>query len=99
MAVMQICGELGWIAQFPKCHGFFINDGPSVVVLCFQTSSFLLQSQSSRMMRRQGLFVTAQRLSCDHGLTFGSDGRPLVGVVFFPSSSLVGVVLFPSYAH
>ena len=51
------------------------------------------------MMRRQGLVVTARCLSDDRELTFGSDGLPLVGVVFFPSSSLVGVVLFPSYAH
>ena len=51
------------------------------------------------MMRRQGLIVTTRRLSSDRGLTFGSDGLQLVGVVFFPSSSLVGVVLFPSYAH
>ena len=41
------------------------------------------------MMKRQGLVITA----------FGVDGLPLIGVVFFPSSSLVGVLLFPSYAQ
>ena len=51
------------------------------------------------MMKRQGLVVTAWSMSGDHGPTFGFDGLPLVGVVFFPSSSLMGVVLFPSYAH
>ena len=51
------------------------------------------------MMERQGLVITAWGLSNDHGPTFSVDGLPLVGVVFFPSSSLVGVVLFPSYAH
>ena len=48
------------------------------------------------MMRRQGLVITA---SNDRGPTFGVDGLPFIGVVFFSSSSLVGVVLFPSYAH
>ena len=51
------------------------------------------------MMKRQGLVVTARSLFGDPGLTFGFDGLPLVGVVFFPSSSLVGVMLFPSYGH
>ena len=51
------------------------------------------------MMKRQGLVITAWGLSGDRGPTFGVDGLPLVGVVFFPSSSLVRVVLFPSYAH
>ena len=51
------------------------------------------------MMKRQGLVVTAWSMSDDHGPTFGFDGLPLVGVVFFPSSSLMGVVLSPSYAH
>ena len=50
------------------------------------------------MTKRQGLVITAWGLSGDHGPTFGVDGLPLVGVVFFPSSSLVGVMLFPSYA-
>ena len=50
-------------------------------------------------MKRQGLVVTAQSLSGDRGPTFGLDGLLLVGVVFFPSSSLIGVVLFPSYAY
>ena len=51
------------------------------------------------MMKHQGLAVTARSLSGDRGPTFGFNGLPLVGVVFFPSSSLVGVVLFPSYDH
>ena len=62
------------------------------------------------MMKRQGLVVTAWSLSGDCGHTFGFYGLPLIGVVFFLSSSLmgvivflsfslVGVVLFPSYAH
>ena len=99
MALMRIYGELGQITWFPKCPGFLINSGPSVVVLCFQTSSFLWQSKSSRMMKRQGLVITAWGLSGDRGPTFGVDGLLLVGVVFFPSSSLMGVVLFPSYAR
>ena len=49
-------------------------------------------------MKRQGLVITA-RLSSDHGPAFGLDSLLLVGVVFFPSSSLMGVVLFPSYVH
>ena len=51
------------------------------------------------MMRRQGLVITAWGLSCYCGPTLGVDGLPLVGVVFFPSSSLMGVVLFTSYAY
>ena len=51
------------------------------------------------MMERQSLVITAWGLSGDRELAFGVDGLPLVGVVFFPSSSLVGVVLFPSYGH
>ena len=51
------------------------------------------------MMKRQGLVITAWGLSGDCGPTFGVHGLLLVGVVFFPGSSLVGVVLFPSYAH
>ena len=50
------------------------------------------------MMKRQGLVITAWGLSSDREPTFGVDGLPLVGVAFFPISSLVGVVLFPSYA-
>ena len=96
---MRIYGGLGQIAQLPKRPGFLINSDPSVVVLCFQPSSSLWQSRSPRMMKRQGLVITAWGLSCDRGTTFGVDGLPLVGVVFFPSSSLVGVVLFPSYAQ
>ena len=51
------------------------------------------------MMKRQGLVITVWGLSSDFEPTFGVDGLPLVGVVFFPNSSLVGVVLFPSYAQ
>ena len=51
------------------------------------------------MMKRQGLVIIAGGLSCDRELTFGSDGLLLVGVVFFPNSSLVGVMLFLSYAQ
>ena len=51
------------------------------------------------MMKRQGLVVTVWGLSCDREPTFGVDGLPLVGVVFFPRSSLVGVVLFLSHAQ
>ena len=50
-------------------------------------------------MKRQGLVVISLSLSNDRGPTFGFDGLPLVGVVFFPSSSLMRVVLFPSYAY
>ena len=50
-------------------------------------------------MKCQGLVVTARSLSGDRRPTFCFDGLPLVGVVFFPSSSLMGVVLFPSYAY
>ena len=51
------------------------------------------------MMKRQGLVITSWGPSGDREPTSGVNGLPLVGVVFFPSSSLVGVVLFPSYAH
>ena len=51
------------------------------------------------MMKRRGLVITAGGLSGDHEPTFSVDGLLLVGVVFFPSSSLVGVVLFPSYVQ
>ena len=51
------------------------------------------------MIKRQGLVITAWGLCSDRELTFGVDGLPLVGVVFFPSSSLVGVVLFPRYSQ
>ena len=50
------------------------------------------------MMKCQGLVVIAGGLFGDRELTFGSAGLLLVGVVFFPSSSLVGVMLFPSYS-
>ena len=39
------------------------------------------------------MVITAWGLSGDRGPTFGVDGLPLVGVVFFPSSSPMGVVL------
>ena len=51
------------------------------------------------MMKRQGLVIIAGGLFGDRELTFCSDGLLLVGVVFFPSSSLVGVMLFPSYVQ
>ena len=35
MALMRIYGELGRIARLPKCPGFLINSGPTVVGLCF----------------------------------------------------------------
>ena len=98
-ALMRIHGELGRIVRFSKCPGFLINSSPSVVILCFPTSSLLWKSQSSRMMKRQGLVITTWGLSGNFGPAFGFNGLPLVGVVFFPSSSLIGVVLFPSYAH
>ena len=49
------------------------------------------------MMKCQGLVVIAGDLPGNRELTFGSDCLLLVGVVFFPISSLVGVMLFPSY--
>ena len=49
-------------------------------------------------MKCQGLVVIAEGLPGGREVAFGSDGLLLVGVVFFPSSSLVGVMLFPSYA-
>ena len=51
------------------------------------------------MMKRQGFVITAWGLSGYRESTFGVDGLPIVGIVFFPSSSLLGVVLFPSYAQ
>ena len=51
------------------------------------------------MMKHQGLVITAGDLFGDRELTFGYDGLLLVGVVFFPSSSLVGVMLFHSYVQ
>ena len=99
MALMLIYGELERIARLPKRPGFLINSDPSVVVLCFQPSSFLWQSQSPRMMKSQGLVIIVWGLSGDPEPTFGVNGLPLVGLMFFPSSSLVGVVLFPSDAQ
>ena len=46
-------------------------------------------------MKCQGLVVIAGGLHEDLELVFGSGGLLIVGVVFFPSSSLVGVMLFP----
>ena len=46
------------------------------------------------MIKLQGLVVIAEGLPGDPELAFGSNGPLLVGVVFFPSSSLVGVTLF-----
>ena len=48
------------------------------------------------MMKCQGLVAIVGGLPGDPKLAFGSDGPLLVGVVFFPSSSLMGVMLFPS---
>ena len=48
-------------------------------------------------MKCQGLVVIAGGLPEDLNLAFGFDDLLLVGVVFFPSSSLVGFMLFPSY--
>ena len=48
------------------------------------------------MMKRQGLVINAWGLSGDCEPTFGVDGLPLVGVVFFPSFSLMGIVLLIS---
>ena len=50
-------------------------------------------------MKHQDLVVTAWSLFGDCGSAFYLDGLLLVGVVFFPSSSLMEVVLFPSYVH
>ena len=93
---MQIYGELGRTAWFPKCSGFLINSGLSG---SYFSSKLLLHSRSLRIMKRQGLVVTARSLFSDRGPAFGFDSLPLIGVVFFHSSSLMGVVLFPSYAH
>ena len=51
------------------------------------------------MMKRQGLVVVAGGVPRDPELAFGSDGPLLVGVGFFPSSSLMEVMLFPSSAR
>ena len=99
MDLMRIYGELGRIARLPKRPGFLINSGPSVVGLCFP--NFVLPSVESESAHdgASGLFITARGLSGDRRPAFCVVGLPLVGVVFFPSSSLVGVVLFPNYAH
>ena len=51
------------------------------------------------MMKRHGLVVVAGGVPGDPEPAFGSDGPLLVGVGFFPSSSLVGVMLFPSFVR
>ena len=51
------------------------------------------------MMKRQGLVIIAGGMPGDRELKLGSDGLLLVGVVFFPNSSLVRVMLFPSYVR
>ena len=43
------------------------------------------------MMKCQGLVVIVGGLPGDRELTFGSDGLLLIGVVFFPTSSLIGL--------
>ena len=47
------------------------------------------------MMKRQGLVVVVGGVPGDPELAFGSEDPLLVGVVFFPSSSLMGVMSFP----
>ena len=48
VALMRIYGELGWIARLPKCLGFLINSGPSVVGLCFPNFVlYLVESESA----------------------------------------------------
>ena len=96
MDLMQIYGELEQIARLPKRPSSLINSDPSMMVLCFQPTSFLWHSRSPCMIKRQGLVITAWGLYGDCEPTFSVDGLPLVRVVFFPSSSLVGVVLFSS---
>ena len=49
------------------------------------------------MMKRQCFVIIAGGMSGDRELTFCFNGLLLVGVVFFPCSSLVGVMFFPSY--
>ena len=61
--------------------------------------SFLGRNWNPRMMKRQGLVVIAGGLPGDPELVFGSDGPLLVGVVFFPSSSLMRVMLFPIFVR
>ena len=57
---------------------------------------FLGRTWNPCVMKCQGLVVFAGGLPGDPGLAFGSDGPLLVGIVFFPSSSLMRVMLFPS---
>ena len=48
------------------------------------------------MMKRLGFVVIAGGRPGDPELAFGFDGPLLVGIVFFPSSSIMGVMLFPN---
>ena len=66
---------------------------------CFEPSSLFRRKWNPRTMKCQGLVVIAGGLPGDPELEFGSDGLLLIGVVFFPSSSLMGVMLFPSYVR
>ena len=50
-------------------------------------------------MKCQGLVVIVGGLPEDLELAFGSEGLLLIGVMFFPSSSLVGVMLFPIHVQ
>ena len=60
----------------------------------------MVTCQSSELDWEDTVELPADFLSLGRGsVMFGSDGLLLVGVVFFPSSSLVGVMLFPSYAR
>ena len=94
---MRVYGELEPIAQFFERSGFLINCDSSAMELMFRTFfPFFGRNWNPRMMKRQGLVVIAGGLPGDPEHAFGSDGLLLVGVVFFPSSSLMGVMLFPS---
>ena len=96
---MRLYGELEWIARLPERPGFLTNSDSSVMVLMLRTFFLFRRNWNPRMMKCQGLVVIAGGLPGDRELMFGSDGLLLVGVMFFPSSSLVGVMLFPSYVQ
>ena len=70
-----------------------------ITILLWWCYASNLRSFFGRVIVREGLVIIAWGLSGNRGMTFGVDGLPLVGVVFFPSSSVVGVMLFPSYAE
>ena len=57
---------------------------------------FLGRNWNLRLMKRQGLAIFTGGPPGDPGMTFGSDGPLLVGVVFFHSLPFMGVMLFPS---